>query len=68
MKQNNLIAQVYINDICNAIPYYDFKSKMKIISDLEDKKRKGHIIRGIEVDDVIQCIIYTEPNYEKIYN
>jgi hypothetical protein len=56
------VKEVYINDVCVAIPYNSFNQKKNIISDLELKRRRGYIIRKIEDDDNKQCIVYCEPN------
>lgn len=58
---------VFVNDICTAIPFDDFKTKMNIVSDLKDKKKRGYTIKGIEIDEERQCVIYCEPNLNKIY-
>jgi arsenite-transporting ATPase len=46
-----------------AIPFSDYEEQRSIISDLYNKKHRGHIIKGIEVDDKYKCIVYHEPNH-----
>lgn len=63
MYHNN---QKFINDSVIAIPYFSDKNRMSIIADLENKKRRGFIIKGIGWDEERQCITYSEPNKESL--
>ena len=67
VRYNSYDSEVFVNDIFIAIPFDDFKTKMNIVSDLKNKKKRGYIIKGIEVDEERQCVIYREPN-DKVSN
>lgn len=56
------INDVYINDIVVAIPFKSYDEQRNIVSDLYNKRNRGYIIKGIEVDDPSKIVIYREPN------
>ena len=57
MKKSIFINDVFVFLFSISPPFHH-----KIIKELESKKRRGYKIKGMEVDDIRNCIIYREPN------
>jgi len=61
------VKDVFINDSVEAIWYRNDKEKIKIIKDLEMKRRRGVDVKNIETDEKRSCIIYTYRNTHKFH-